>query len=168
MIDFSAGTSEGAKHRNRRRYDGVAVKQRRPYKTEEENDHRAPSQRALRQSHQREHPALALVVRSHDEKDVFKRHDQEQRPERQGHHAEDGGPAHRVLGRLGHGRLESVERACADITEYNADGADRESPEAGPALDTVYMHGRFLRQHGGAWGRVRLADLRRRKRVFFW
>jgi hypothetical protein len=127
----------------------------------------APPERALRQSHQREHPALALVVSAHDEEDVFQRHHQKQRPERQRHHAEDGGASHRVFGRLTHGRLEGVERAGADIAEHDANGADRQPPEAGSSLHAVHVHGRLLGQSGGARRRVRFAGFRRGKRVFF-
>ena len=88
--------------------------------------------RALRQRHQRQRAALALVVGAQQDDDVFERDDDDQRPEDQRQHAE-----HRVAGRRAvgadrgdHRFAEGVERARADVAVDDADAAERQQPEA--------------------------------------
>ena len=88
--------------------------------------------RALRQRHQRQRAALAVVVGAQQDHDVFERDDDDQRPEDQRQHAE-----HRVsLGALpaptaADDRFaQRVERARADVAVDDADAAERQRPEA--------------------------------------
>ena len=70
---------------------------------------------ALRQRHQRQDAALAAVVGAHDQRHVFDRHDQHQRPEDQRQDAQD---LRRVIGTSAKSArlaLKRVERAGADV-----------------------------------------------------
>ena len=88
--------------------------------------------RALRQRHQRERAAFAVVVGAQQEEDVFQRDDERQRPEDQRQDAEDFGlvtapPCCRGARRLAKG----VERAGADVAVDDTDAPDGERPESG-------------------------------------
>ena len=90
---------------------------------------------ALGQGHEREGAALAVVVGPQDEDHVLERHDDDQRPQDQGDHAEhhlarEGGVA-RMPGCGGEALLEGIERAGADVAVDDADGAEGQGPEGG-------------------------------------
>jgi hypothetical protein len=110
------------------------------------------AERALRQRHQRQGPALTLVVGSHHEDDVLDRHHDDQRPEDEADHAEHGhiaGAMADVAQRFAH----RVERAGADVAEDDAHGADRQRPE--PLLSrTGRFIGRLERRTGCATGGI--------------
>ncbi len=122
----------GREHRDRRGDHGVAVEQRRAADPEEEYPRRPAPCRPLRQRHQRQDPALALVVRPHQHGDVFHRHHHDQRPQGQGHHADDRVRLHPGLGRLFQRVMEGIQRAGPDVAEHHADRAERQAEEPPP------------------------------------
>jgi hypothetical protein len=70
-------------HRQRGRDHGVAVEQRAADRAEQHQQRRAAPERALRQRHEGERAALAIVVGTQQDQDVFQRDDDDQRPEDQ-------------------------------------------------------------------------------------
>ena len=80
-------------HRYRRGDDGVAIEEGGADHAQGEHRRRAAADRALGERHQGEDPALALVVGPHDEGDVLDRDHDDQRPQGQGHDAQDLGRA---------------------------------------------------------------------------
>ncbi len=100
--------------------------------------------RALRQRHQRQRAALAIVVGAQQDHDVFQRHHDDQRPQDQREHAEHGlrvDAACRAAGR-DHGFAQRVERAGADVAIDDADAAERQRPEAGGGMGFAMPIGR--------------------------
>ena len=95
----------------------------------QENDRRAPAQRDLGQRLQRQNAAFALVVRLHEEQHVFRRHDDQQRPDDQRHDADDLTNAEAGILEMAERGLQRVERAGADVAEHDADRAQRQEPE---------------------------------------
>ena len=82
--------------------------------------------RAVDQREQGEASAFALIVRAHDDRDIFQGHDDHHRPEDQAEHAVD---VERVRGERvmpGKGLAKSVDRRRPDIAEDDADGADHQ------------------------------------------
>ncbi len=75
--------SAGVMHR-------VAVKQRAGDDAEQHDRAAALADRALRQRHQRQRSALAVIVGAQQDDDVFQRHHDDQRPQDQREHAEHG------------------------------------------------------------------------------
>ena len=78
----------------------------------------------LGQRHQRQTAALALVVGTHQEDDVFDRHHEDQRPEHQRDRSQ-----HRQFGLAARTAVtesftHGVERAGADVAEHHTDGPD--------------------------------------------
>ena len=72
-----------AQHRDRGRDDAVAVEQRGADKPRGHDPQIALLGAVARAQHQRgqsQQPALAAVIRTHDDKDIFDRDDQRQRP----------------------------------------------------------------------------------------
>ena len=78
------------------------------------------------QRHQGQDAALAVIVDAHGERDIFDGGDDEERPEHQRQRAQHG---LRVWVRSGHAEygLEGVERAGADIAEYDAERRQRQN-----------------------------------------
>ncbi len=120
---------ERGEHRNRGRDDRVAAEQRRARHAEQEDDRRALAQRDLGQRLQRQNAAFALVVRLHQEQHVFRRHDDQQRPDDQRHDADDLTDAEAGVLEMAERGLQRVERAGADVAEHDADRAQRQEPE---------------------------------------
>ena len=85
---------DGTEHRDRRRDRAVAIEQRRADQTKHQQSpaRHVPAWhcRALQQRQQGDDAALAAVVGAQDEKRVLDRDDEDQRPQDQRHHAEDG------------------------------------------------------------------------------
>ena len=80
----------------------------------------------VRKCEQGEDAALAAIVGPHDEGNVFEAYLENQRPEHQGENAEDPfGFIH--VGKVVQALLHGVERAGADVSEYNAQGSETES-----------------------------------------
>ncbi len=79
--------------------------------------------RSRDQRQQRQAAALPLIVRAHDDRDIFDRHDQHHRPEDQAEHAQYVGRGRFERMVSGEGLAEGVERARADIAEHDADRA---------------------------------------------
>jgi hypothetical protein len=88
----------------------------------------APRGKALRQRHQRERAALALVVGAQQDENVFECDDDDQRPQDHRKNAEHVGRA--AAGCID-GLAQRVERARADVAIDNTDAADRQGEEAG-------------------------------------
>ena len=120
---------ESGEDGNRRRDHRVSRKQRRPGDAKQKSDRRPLPKRALRQRHQGQDAALALVVGLHQEQHIFRGDDNQQRPDDQGNDADDLGRAERAALELAERRLQRVERARADIAENDADRAERKHPE---------------------------------------
>ena len=78
--------------------------------------------------HQGQYPALSVIVRAHDNRHVFERGGDQERPDNQREHS-DG---HRWSGTSGpvERGFQGVERARADIAVDDAKRAERECPEA--------------------------------------
>ena len=111
-------------HGHRRGDEAITIEQRRATDPEHEDEQRPSAERPLRQRHQRQRAAFALVVGTHDENDVLDRHDDDQGPEHQRDDAKDRrltDPAANVRERGPHG----VERAGADIAEHDAKRPER-------------------------------------------
>jgi hypothetical protein len=137
------------KHRQRRRDHGVAIEQRAAHDPEQHDGAGTVADRALRQRHQGQRAALAVVVRAKQDQHIFQRHHDNQRPQDQRDHPKDclrfddaGGPAGR-----NHGFPQRVERAGADIAIDDADAADQEGFEARGGMRFAMPIGR--RRFGG-------------------
>ena len=113
---------------NRRRDHRVARKQRGSGDAKQKRHRRPLPKRALRERHEREDAALALVVGLHQEQHIFRGDDNQQRPNDQRNDADDLGGAERAAFELTERRLQRVERARADIAENDADRAERKHP----------------------------------------
>ena len=147
-------------HRDRRRDDRVAVEQRGAGHAEQRHREDVAPHDALKQRHQRERAALAVVVGAHDQEHVFQRHDDDQRPQHQRHDAEHHLARERAAGgRGGQAFLERVERARADVAVDDADGAERQGPEPGARMGVLRLGGR----RGGMGDRHSLDTLLRRR-----
>ena len=92
----------------------------------------ALAERPLRQRHQRQRAAFALVVCPEQDQHIFAGDDEDQRPQDQREHAEhafvrdDIGWSCRRLER----NAEGIKGARADIAKHDAHAAERERPEA--------------------------------------
>ena len=84
------------------------------------------------QGHQRQDAPLALVVRPHDENDVFDRNDEDQRPEDQGQDAHDVVPGRLDTVFLVETFTKRVQRAGSDVAIDDAKGGERQTGEPGP------------------------------------
>ncbi len=116
--------------RDRRGDHAVAVEERGTEHAEGDERRRARrrvSPGALHERAQRHDPALAVVVRAHDEGDVLDRDDERDRPEDERDDPVDVGPAglHRVVVDR-EDRLQRVERARADVAEDDAERAQHQ------------------------------------------
>ena len=131
----------GAEHRDRGRDDAI-TKQQRGTEEPEQHDHDAALHRfthAVRgQGHQREHAALALVVRPQDEDEVFDADEQKQRPEDQRNHAKDVRMAGVNVMRAvrTEALLQRVDRRGADVPKHHAERRDDERG-GGEFVETV-------------------------------
>ncbi len=101
---------------------------------------RAPAERVLRQGHQRQGAALALVVGAHQEEHVFERDGHEQGPDQQRNDADHLGFDHAVGLHVVERRLQRVKRAGADVAEDDAHRPEQHGPET------------FLLMFGGGGG----------------
>ena len=120
---------DGAEHRDRRRNRAVTIEQGGADEAHHQQ-FRAPCSglrmARVEQRQQRDDAAFAAVVRAQDQKRVFDRDDEDQRPQDQRHHAEDGFIRQRSAmgGGLG-GFLQGVEGAGADVAVDDTKGAER-------------------------------------------
>ena len=152
---------ERAQHRDRRRDGAVAIEQRRAQNADRD-DADALAVLDAEERHQRQNTALAVVVGAHDDRDVFDRRGDDERPHDEGEHAERDvgrGGAARPIER----RLEGVERARADVAEDDAERAKRHRGEAAGLRSGIRWLGRDGQRVlpvGDAVGRLRLARRR--------
>ena len=145
---------DGRKDGDGRRDDGVAIEQRGPDHAEQGDHEHVVAHGSLRERHQGERAALAVVVGPQDEEHVLDRHDEDQRPQDERHdpehHLAGDGPARRSSRE---GFLEGIKRARADVAVDDAERAKRQHPEAGR------MRGRLLdcrlRRDGAGWKPLR-------------
>ncbi len=124
-------TLHGREHRDRGRDDPVAVEQRRAEQAEQQEGEARHGARAVRfarldQREQGEDPALAVVVRAHDEREVLDGDHQQERPDDQRQDAQDVGvrDLERVLAE--EALAQRVERRGADVAVDHAEGAQRQ------------------------------------------
>ena len=119
---------DGAEHRDGRRNRAVTIEQG----GADEAHHQqlrapCPGLRIARveQRQQRDDAAFAAIVRAQDQQRIFDRDDEDQRPQDQRHHAEDGVRRQRPAmgGGLG-GFLQGVEGAGTDIAVDDTKGAE--------------------------------------------
>ena len=106
-------TFKRAQHRNGRRYGAVAIEQRRSQYADRD-DADAFAMLDAEQRHQGQNTALAVIVGAHDDRDVFDRGGDDERPHDQRQHAECYLGRGSAAGPLNRG-LERVEGAGADI-----------------------------------------------------
>ena len=139
---------DGAQHRDRRRDDAVAIEQRGADQARR-HDPQVPPLVAVRgaqhQRGQRQKPTLAAVIGAHDDKDVFDRHDQRERPDDQGKRAQDRRLAR--IGKLDQRLADRIKRRGADIA---IDDAERRQGQAVPQIGAD----RGARRQGGSLGHV--------------
>ncbi len=125
---------DGAQHGHRRGNDAVAIEKRRAADAEEKDGGRIFAERLLRQGHQGQRAAFALVIGLHQEDDVLDRHHHNQRPEDERDHALDRQFGIGAFARMEQGFAHGVKRAGADIAEDDADRPDHQGHEAFPAV----------------------------------
>ena len=111
----------------------VAVEQRGAEQADEHEHPAIAPRRRRRRRHERgegDDPALAAVVRPHDEDEVLDRDDDDERPDEQREQPEDvlrrGRHAVRAMQRLPH----RVERAGADVAVHDAERGERDAPDS--------------------------------------
>ena len=110
------------KNGNRRRDDGVAREERSAHDAQHEDGTSGLGEGVLRQRHERQGAALALVVRPHQEQDIFEGDGQEQGPEQQrddANHILFDDAASRMG--MGEGFAQGVEGTGADVAIDDAD-----------------------------------------------
>ncbi len=117
-------------HGDRGREHGVAVEQGRAEDAEEEDPSGSPAQRMLRQGHQRQDAAFALVVGPHDHGGVLHRHHHHQGPQHQRDDPDDGLRAEAARRGCAQPLSEGVEGARADVAEHHAHGPEGQAQEA--------------------------------------
>jgi hypothetical protein len=136
-----------AQHRDRGRDHSVAIEQAGAEHTERDlrgSAPRASSSPWIEQREQRQDPALAVVVRPHDQQQVLERNDQDQRPEDQREH-----PEHVVRRRFkSRQRLaERIERTRPDVTVDDAKRSESQCSLSLAALGPVRPVVRVVRIH---------------------
>ena len=129
-----------AQDRDGRRDDTVAVEERRAEEPDRD-ERRCPPDRGSEQRHEGEYPALAAIVRLHDEAEVLEHDHDQERPQHEREDAEHVG---------GHWRQPTVRR------EALLDGVKRRGPDV-----AVHDPQRRERQ-GGDWWSVYVRVARRR------
>jgi hypothetical protein len=119
-------TFNGRQHRDCRSDHGVAEEHRGANQPEQENKRGSSPQRPGRERSQRECTTLPVVVRAQQQHDIFERDDNDQRPQDQRQHAEDGITRERpgCVDRLAKG----VQRAGTDVAIDDPYTAERERP----------------------------------------
>ena len=141
MYEFKRGSDDlqpfdRGQHRNRRRYQGVAEKQRRTDDAERHYDCGVIAGCPASQRHQRQGAAFAIIVGAQQHDDILEGDDKDERPKNERKHPIDRrrcrtDPRFRsCFNRFAKG----VKRARADIAIDDADASDREShnPARGP------------------------------------
>ena len=123
---------DGGEHGDRRRDDGVAIEQRRPDHAEHRDPCDGSAEGALRQRHEGERAALALIVGIEQDEDIFDSDDEDERPDDEGENA-----MHQRL-RYGtvlphareNGLAQRIERACTDVAIDDTDATQCENEKA--------------------------------------
>ena len=150
--------------RDRRRDDRVAGEQRRAGDAEQEIPaSNAPPRADCASAIKRQRAALAAIVGSHQEDDIFDRDGEDQRQDQQRDRADD-----RFLGEdvglhaMRERLAQRVERARADVAVNDADGADDEPGEAalGVFMPLAGRRERMRRRPLAASGGARVRSLR--------
>jgi len=117
---------DGREHRDRRRDHPVAVEHRRPEyaETYEPPACARVAETTRDERGQRHDAAFAMVVGAHDQRDVFERNDDRDRPEHDRENAVDVLFGQREAVRPGEALAQRIQRTRADVAENDADGAD--------------------------------------------
>ena len=110
--------------------DPVAIEQGRPDHSEEQHCAGTHRKRPLGQGHEGQGAALALVVRAHEEGDVFDGHHQDEGPGDQGDDAQNRQFGGHVGPGMGEGLAHGVEGAGPDVPEDHAQGAQGQGCKA--------------------------------------
>jgi hypothetical protein len=98
-------------------------------RNETEGDGGAILLRWYRAREQRENTPFTVVIDSHDERDVLKAHDDDERPHEKRCDAEDIVCMRRIGTAHGEARLEGIERARTDVAEDDTECGNREGRE---------------------------------------
>ena len=120
-------------YRQRRREYRIAIEQGGADDAEQHDRGAAFAECALRQRHERQRAALAIIVGIEQDHDVFQRDGDDQRPQDEREHAEHGGPGRRAAGADGRhdGFPERIEGAGSDVAVNDADAAERQRCKPG-------------------------------------
>ena len=118
-----------AQDRDRRGDRAVAKKQRR---TAQQHQHigRQPQPGVgiatllLQEGQQGKDPALLVIIRPHDDADIFERHNEQQAPDNERSHSNHGIPIR--MGNCRQRRLEGVERTGPDVAKDHPQRSERE------------------------------------------
>ena len=124
------------------------IEQRRAEHAQKRDQPDMAAERPLDQRHQAQRAALAVIVHAHDERDVFQRDDDDQRPQHQRFDAKHHFAGQRAVAlRREQALLDRIKRAGADIAIDDADAAERQRPEAPPAAGRAVgrLRSRFRR-----------------------
>ena len=121
---------DGREDRDGGRNHCVAVEQRRTGHPEQGNDAAAITERTMRQGHEAQRSAFAIVVGLQNHDDILERDDDDQCPDHQRKNAEDHlrGQGSRPSCRRQR-FLQGVERARTDVAVDDADRAERQNPK---------------------------------------
>ncbi len=115
-------------HADRRRDHAVADQEARARHQRPEQHPRAAVGAVVQKAVEREHAALAVVLRAQDQDGVFDRDDERQRPD------DERNGAERVLGRMrrrdAKNLVHRVEGRSADVAVDDAERAERQRPDA--------------------------------------
>ena len=131
-----AQTFDRGQNGNRRRQHPVAKEEREPDDGADADGHldAAPdARRAMRQRCQRQRPAFAVIVRAHDEHDIFQRHHDKERPDDERQGADGVVVVRKPSAGCEHRFAHRVERAGADIAEHDTQRAQHQHPVPPPA-----------------------------------
>ena len=125
-------TLDRAHYRNGGRNHRIAIKQR-GGKHAQQHDARRPAlarNMLVDQSQQGQRTALAPVVRAHDDRDIFQRHNHHHRPEHQADDAVNMQLIERQAVMTGKSVAHRVKRAGADIAKHHAHRPQRQLGQA--------------------------------------
>ena len=121
----------GRKHRDRRGDDAVAVKQRGADHPKQNKHWKLDASGYLigrDKGEQRQDSAFAIIVGAQHEDHVFQRYHDHQCPKNERDDPENLGRGRSWMADAGQRDLESVERTCADVAEYDAKRGQRQKP----------------------------------------
>ena len=136
----------GGQDRDGGRQHAVAIEQRQPHQCRHADRRLGPARYrcAVRQGRQCHHPAFAIVVRAHDEADIFDGHHDHQRPKDQRQRAIDRRRAGGVAANRQRGLAHGVQRAGADVAKHHAQSAECQPQGAAERNVGVLLQGQVV------------------------